>query len=109
MDFDKLLEGVGDGLAAVAPTIASAFGGPLAGLAVTQIEKWIGVGPGTAKDDPKGFNAKLQAALADPAQVLELKRLDIEFEKFCKENDLQIFKTEVEDKEIDALFVAPKK
>jgi len=89
---------LGDGVAAIAPTIASAFGGPLAGLAVTTIEKALGVAPGTSAADPKGFEAKLQSALATPEQVLALRQADLAFKQFCLDNELQLVRADNSDR-----------
>lgn len=88
--MSDFLSDLGDGLAAVAPTIASAFGGPLAGLGVTWLEKALGVAPGTSETDKNAFQKAMQAAVADPAQVLELKKADLAFRQFCLDNDLRL-------------------
>ena len=90
---------LGDGVAAIAPTIASAFGGPLAGLAVTSLETALGVAPGLSANDPKGFQAKLAAALATPEQVLALKQADNAFKQFCLDNELQLVKADDADRD----------
>lgn len=87
-----------DGVAAIAPTIASAFGGPLAGLAVTAIEKALGVEPGRSAADPKGFQATLQSALATPEQVLALRQADLAFKQFCLDNELQLVRADNADR-----------
>jgi hypothetical protein len=58
-------------LTTVAPTIATALGGPVAGLAVQKLEQFFGV---------KG-DAELDAAVAGatPDQMLALKKLDNDF------------------------------
>jgi hypothetical protein len=58
-------------LTTVAPTLATALGGPVAGLAVTKLEEFFGV---------KGVD-KLDAAVAgaSPDQMLALKKLDNDF------------------------------
>lgn len=91
---------LGDGVAAIAPTIASAFGGPLAGLAVTTLEKALGFAPGASRtDDPKGFEAKLQGALATPEQVLALRQADLAFKQFCLDNELQLVRADNADRD----------
>jgi hypothetical protein len=90
---------LGDGVAAIAPTVASAFGGPLAGLAVTTLEKALGVAPGASASDPKGFAATLQNALATPEQVLALKQADNAFKQFCLDNELQLVKADDADRD----------
>ena len=58
----------------VAPTIATALGGPLAGLAVKAIGGALGLGDGASEGD---IAAKL--AGATPADLLALKKADQEF------------------------------
>ena len=60
----------------VAPTIATALGGPLAGVAVkTLATQLIG--------NPEASEAEVEAAVAsaDPQTLLRLKEIDAEFEK----------------------------
>lgn len=97
MDASAILGDLGDGLAAVAPTLASAFGGPLAGLAVTKVEQWLGMTPGDAANAPGAFQTALGAALANPAQVLLLKQEDDKFKQFCLDNKLQYAKVAAAD------------
>lgn len=94
-----ILGDIGDFLALAAPTLASAAGGPLAGLAVTKIEEWLGITPGSAKDDPGGFKAALEKAMASPEQIVQLRKIDTDFKQFCLDNELQIFKAEVADRD----------
>src|SRR5260221_6688225 len=98
-DMADFWSNLGDGVAAIAPTVASAFGGPLAGLAVTTLEKALGVAPGAAASDPKGFAATLQTALATPEQVLALKQADHAFKQFCLDNELQLVKADDADRD----------
>lgn len=89
--MSDFLAAVGDGLAAIAPTLASAFGGPLAGLAVTSLEKVLGVGGSgsTATSPSAALTQALSAAMMNPDQVLALKKADNEFKEFCLTNNLQ--------------------
>lgn len=74
-DFsDKLKQIVG----AVAPTIATTLGGPLAGTAVASLLKVFNV---TNTQD-----LEKAVATASPEQLVELKRLDLEFEKLDYED-----------------------
>ncbi len=93
------LDTIGDAVAGIAPTIASAFGGPLAGLAVTKVEEWLGIAPGASKADPKDALAKFQSALASPEQIVALKKLDTEFKQFCLDNELQLEKVAAGDRD----------
>lgn len=89
---------LGDGVAAVAPTIARAFGGPLAGLGVTWLEKALGVDPGASKD-AKSFKDTLTSALANPDQVIKIREQDYAFKQFCMDHELQIEKVEAADRD----------
>lgn len=93
----SLLGDLGEGLAAVAPSIASAFGGPLAGLGVTWLEKALGVAPGTSSD-PSAFQTALSSAMASPDQVLALKKADNEFKEFCLKNNIEWAQLDVADR-----------
>ena len=58
-------------LTTVAPTIATALGGPVAGLAVSELEKFFGVTGATAVD--------ASLAAATPDQLANLKKIDNDF------------------------------
>jgi hypothetical protein len=61
-------------LGAVAPTIATAFGGPLVGQAVTFVAKAMGLSPDASKAEVAEAIAK-----ATPEQLLAIKKADNEF------------------------------
>lgn len=63
-------------LGAVAPTIATALGGPLAGGAVALLAKAVGLDENAAPDQIKDALKK-----ADPATLAELKRVDIDYKQ----------------------------
>jgi len=75
----------------VAPTIATALGGPLAGLAVTAISKAIGV---SENDVEKTMNAGKMSA----DQIVQLKLAEIEFQKQAQELGLNFEKLAVDDR-----------
>jgi len=75
----------------VAPTIATALGGPLAGLAVTAISKAIGV---SEDDVEKTMNAGKMSA----DQIVQLKLAEIEFQKQSQELGLNFEKLAVDDR-----------
>ena len=75
----------------VAPTIATALGGPLAGLAVTAISKAIGV---SEDDVEKTMNAGKMSA----DQIVQLKLAEIEFQKQANELGLNFEKLAVDDR-----------
>lgn len=86
MDFDWKST-----LGAIAPTIATALGGPLAGVATKFIAgKLLG-------DE----NASIEDILAapNPEQLVALKTIDAEFKKFCLDNKLKIETAEIADKQ----------
>ena len=79
----------------VAPTIATALGGPLAGLAVTAISKAIGV---SEDDVEKTMNAGKMSA----DQIVQLKLAEIEFQKQAQELGLNFEKLAVDDRKSSA-------
>lgn len=80
--MDKIL----DILKVAAPTVATALGGPLAGMAVKFLADKLGV---PAEDEEaivsavKGFG---------PDQIVQMKQMDIEFQKFLKQNEIDLEK-----------------
>jgi len=80
-----------DWLKQIAPTIATAMGGPLAGMAVSAISKAIGVDPHKVGDLIS--NNKLSAE-----QIAQVKIAEIELQKQAQELGLNFEKLEVEDR-----------
>lgn len=80
-----------DWLKQIAPTIATAFGGPLAGMAVTAISKAIGVEPDKVQDMIS--NNKLSSD-----QIAQLKNAEIELQKQAQELGLNFEKLAVDDR-----------
>lgn len=76
-------------VSALAPTLATALGGPLAGAATAQIVKSLG-----------GSNEAVEAALAaaDPQTLVQLKNAEAEFQKFLLDHDLNLEKINSEDR-----------
>ena len=76
----------------VAPTLGTALGGPMGGMAVNMISKVL-------KIDPAASPQKMQAAMeaATPEQLAELKKVEGEFEARMKELDVDLFKLETAD------------
>ena len=74
----------------MAPTIGTALGGPMGGMAANMIADVLGV-PNT----PKAIEKAIQEAT--PEQMLELKKAEQEFEIQMKELDVDVFKLEVAD------------
>jgi hypothetical protein len=71
-------------LGVVAPTIATALGGPLAGTAVGFVTKALGLAPDAA---PEEVTATLRAATPD--QLLALKAQEQEFVRAMRELDIR--------------------
>ena len=80
-----------DWLKQIAPTIATALGGPLAGMAVSAISKAVGVEPDQVQD--MIANNKLTAE-----QIAQVKIAEIELQKQAQELGLNFAKLEVEDR-----------
>jgi hypothetical protein len=80
-----------DWLKQIAPTIATAMGGPLAGMAVSAISKAIGVEPEKVGDLIS--NNKLTAE-----QIAQVKIAEIELQKQAQELGLNFEKLSVEDR-----------
>ena len=80
-----------DWLKQVAPTIATALGGPLAGMAVSAISKAIGVDEGKVNDLIS--NNKLNAD-----QIAQIKIAEIELQKQAQELGLNFEKLAVDDR-----------
>ena len=71
-------------LAAVAPTLATALGSPLAGTAVAIIgRKLLGKDDATEEDIARALGS------ADPTELLKLKEADQQFKKDMKALDIQ--------------------
>ena len=75
----------------VAPTIATALGGPLAGLAVTAISKVIGI-------DEKDVQATIDSGKMSADQIAQLKFAELEFQKQTQELGLNFEKLAVDDR-----------
>ena len=87
MKFDKIAGLIGS----VAPTIATALGGPLAGTAATAIAEVLGVN----SQDPRALEKAM--ANATPEQLTEIKKAELNFEARMKELDVDIFALETAD------------
>ncbi len=80
---------VKDIVGSVAPTVATALGGPLGGIAATAIRAALGVDT----DDQA-----MEALATDPEAVLKLRLAEVEFEKFLVESDIDLAKVNAEDR-----------
>jgi hypothetical protein len=76
----KISEAAKKIISAVAPTIATALGGPLAGAATAQLVARFG--------DEKAAESAL--ASASPETIVQLRQLEIEFQKFLAQNEIDL-------------------
>ena len=79
-------------IGAVAPTLGTAIGGPMGGMAANMIADVLGV-----PNDQKSIETAIQNAT--PEQMLELKKAEQAFEIQMKELDVDVFELEVADKQ----------
>ena len=86
MNFDKI-KGI---LGGVAPTIATALGGPLAGTAAQALALVPGCDP-----EPRSLEASLNKMTSE--QLAEVKKAELDFEVKMKELDVDIFALETAD------------
>ncbi len=89
MKFKGLLKNV---VGAVAPTLGTALGGPMGGMAANMISEVLGV-----PNNPKSIEAAIQNAT--PEQMLQLKKAEKDFEIKMKELEVDIFALEAKEKE----------
>ncbi|MEW6670211.1 MAG: hypothetical protein AB1427_00825 [Thermodesulfobacteriota bacterium] len=91
MDFDwkKIIK-------TVAPTLATALGGPLAGMAVTTIATALGID----SSDPKQAESEIAKAVmsGNPEILLKLKQADQDFQVRLRELDIDLEKIYAEDR-----------
>jgi membrane-bound ClpP family serine protease len=80
-----------DWLAQIAPTIATALGGPLAGMAVSAVSKAIGV-------KPEEVQNIIQSGKMDSAQVAALQQAELELKKQAQQMGLDFAKLSNEDR-----------
>jgi hypothetical protein len=80
-----------DWLRQIAPTIATAMGGPLAGMAISAISKAIGV-------DPEKVGDLISSNKMSADQIAQVKIAEIELQKQAEELGLNFAKLEVEDR-----------
>jgi hypothetical protein len=81
----SLLDALGPLLGQIAPTIATALGGPLAGIAVKTLSSVL-------LGHENGSEEEVQAALASasPDQLAALKKIDADFKVSMKELDIDL-------------------
>lgn len=87
MDFTKII-------GAIAPTLATAIGGPIGGMAYKAIAEVFGLPDGASKDDmAKAINN------ATPDQLLALKKADNDFSVRMRELDIDLEKIAASDRD----------
>lgn len=77
------------------PTIATALGGPLAGIAAGFIADKLGVSDKTIANVSDVINKATQS----PETMLQLKQLDAELAKYFAQLEVDVFKAEVADRD----------
>lgn len=75
-----------DLLKTIAPLLGTALGGPLGGAAAAFIADKLGLDSKTVKD----VSEVLNGSKMDPSQITQIKLAEIEFEKFCKTNAIDL-------------------
>jgi len=80
-----------DWLAQIAPGIATALGGPLAGLAVTAISKALGI-------DEKDVQSTIESGKLTSDQLTSIKQAELELQKQANELGLDFEKLAVDDR-----------
>ena len=78
-------------LAQIAPTIATAFGGPLAGMAVSAVAKAIGCAPEEVQN-------VISSGKLDASQVAAIQQAELELKKQAQSMNLDFAKLIAEDK-----------
>lgn len=91
----------------VLPAVGAFLGGPAGGLVGSGIE-WLAGKFGATDKTVEGIKQTLSGMTAE--QLLESKKLDIEFQKFCLDNDIKLqmaqIAVNVEEAKSSNLFVA---
>ena len=95
LDFTKILDVAGPILRMVAPTIATALGGPLAGAGAKFLTDALL--PGNESPSDTDLISALQ--VADPATLAKLKEIDAAFKVEMKKLDIDIIKIDAADRD----------
>jgi len=95
------MSGLTDVLKSVAPGIATALGGPLAGMAAGWLASKLGVPPEQVQQTLAGMTAD---------QLVKMKEMDLDFQKFMADNNIKLDLAQIEVNKQEAsslnLFVA---
>lgn len=92
--MDELLNAARSVLGIVAPTLAAALGGPLAGMAVKSIADVLGLYPNASEKD-----VYTEVVNANPETLLKLKELETTFKIQMKKLDVDILSLENSDRD----------
>ena len=91
----------------ILPAIGSFLGGPAGGLVGSGIE-WLAGKLGASDKTVEGIKQTLSGMTAD--QLVQLKQMDIDFQKFCLENDIKLQMLQIgvntEEAKSSSMFVA---
>jgi uncharacterized protein (DUF849 family) len=90
----QLLEAAKAILSTVAPTLATALGGPMAGVAVTSIIKALDI-----KEDSTEEEVLKAISTASPESLLKLKEMEHDFKAKMKQLEVDVMALEIKDKE----------
>lgn len=77
----------------VAPTIATALGGPLAGVAIKTLSSQL-----LGKPDATEQDVETAIAGADPQTMLKLKEIEVEFKKFITDSGIKLAQIDADDR-----------
>lgn len=91
----NLLNSAKNILGSIAPGIATALGGPLAGLAVKQLLPALGIDPNKEISAEEVSNAIQNA---NPEQLLAMKKVDNDFKLQMKNLDVDLVKISADDR-----------
>lgn len=86
--------GLKEVISQVAPSVASVLGGPLAGVAVSFLADKLGVEQKTVQAVTEAISDGKMGA----EQVVQIKLANLEFEKFCKQHDIDLEKIAADDR-----------
>jgi membrane-bound ClpP family serine protease len=89
-----ILKAFGPLLGQVAPTIATALGGPLAGIAVKTLSNAL-----LGREDGSAEDVSSALATASPEQLAQIKQIDADFRVRMKELDIDLERISVSDRE----------
>jgi hypothetical protein len=82
-------------LSGLAPTLASALGGPLFGVAVAGLTKILGIDGGTVADVTKAISD----GRVTPEQVAEIRKLELQYQSDEKERGFRYSELEFKDRD----------